>query len=370
MISILAISDVHLGCPRLDARNLHNRFRKYLYPLITEDIDILFICGDFFDGSLTMSALSSLESLEIIAELKMLCRQAHCDLRVLRGTFSHDQTQPKHFVYSEDPNGTEVRLYDSMAIEFNKKTGLNILYIPDNIASQDIYADINELLSKHGLESVDIMVHHGYFNHLLGPNAPVPHGSLDAERVGKFVTGCVLNGHVHHPGVYRNVISVGSFDRLTHGEETPKGFYRVDIGDDRVYKFTFIENKDANKFLTFDLRSYGTLTTQVVDIFTKKWSEILPTFHDNEIVRVRFLSDDASAVEACTHVAKSSYERVLFDKATVAKREKIIENVHTSLDELPVITPDNLQELLMPIISKSNPNITPLEVHNILKACS
>ena len=61
-ISLLAISDVHIGCPRLDPVLLHKKFEKYLYPKITSDIDILFICGDFFDTLLTLNAHAAFES--------------------------------------------------------------------------------------------------------------------------------------------------------------------------------------------------------------------------------------------------------------------------------------------------------------------
>ena len=165
--SILAISDVHIGCPRLNPKLLHDKFKKFLYPQVTSDISILFICGDFFDTLLNLNAYAAFVAMDIIKELKHLCRSVGCDLRVLRGTFTHDRDQPKHFVNGEDPEDTSVKLYDKFSIEHHSKTGLNILYIPDNIKFNDVYESIHELLESHNLEKVDILVHHGYFKHLL-----------------------------------------------------------------------------------------------------------------------------------------------------------------------------------------------------------
>lgn len=369
-LNIIAISDIHVGCPRLNSKLLHDRFIKYLYPQITKDIDILFICGDFFDTLLNLNSQASLESLEIISELKQLCRENDCDLRVLRGTFTHDRNQPQHFVNGDDPNDTSVKLYDKLALEYNEKTGLNILYIPDNLPNVDICKDARELLDAHHVDRADILVHHGYFKHMLPPSIREPHGCLDVEAVSKLVKGCVLNGHVHLTSIYKNVISIGSFDRLTHGEEGPKGFYKIRIDKDDVYHFNFIENKEANKFLTLDLRAFGDMASEAVEFFNKKWTELVKTFRPNEPVRLRFLSDIPSVVEGCTQVAKEHWPDVGIDKAVVTKREQILENINMSTDELPVITPDNLCELALPIIQKRVPSITIDDIRSVITACS
>ena len=378
--SVLAISDVHVGCPRLDPRQLHERFRKFLYPKITPEIDILFICGDFFDTGLSLNSTAALESLRMIDELKILCKQADCDMRVLRGTFTHDRNQPRHFIYGEDPESSFIKLYEGLSVEFNKKTGMNILYVPDNLASNDIYADIRELLSNHNLEKVDIMVHHGYFKHMLPPNVPAPHGCLDQEIISKIVTGCTLNGHVHISSIFENCISIGSFDRLSYGEEAAKGFYKITYDSEAihgitgetcpVWQFEFIRNDDANKFLTFDLRPYGGNGEMAIAEFTDKWNKLIHDFGENELVRIRFLAEDQGLVEACSQLAKSLYPSVQVDKAQVAKREQILENVHMELSELPVITPANLQELLLPIVQKANPQMTAEDIKDVLDACS
>ena len=377
-ISLLAISDIHIGCPRIDPYKLKLRLQKYLYPHI-EGKQILFICGDFFDTQLSLDSRAAFVAMEIIREIKDICRSVKCDLRVLRGTFTHDRNQPKHFINGEDPDITDVKLYDTMAIEHHDKTGLDILYMPDNLVSDDIYEDIRKLLESHGLDHVDLLIHHGYFKHMLPDaliNKGLPNGCLEVEKTNKFVWGATLNGHVHISSIYENVISIGSFDRLAHGEEEPKGLYQIDIdrhqvhaitGEDcDVYRFTFIENMDANKFITFNLLPYE--PQEALKRFESRWSDLIHKFNENEVVRIRIMSNDKSVVEGCTQIAKTLYNDVIVDQSSVVKREQVIENVAMNLEELPMITPENICQLVMPIIKKAYPNVSEGTIKRVLDA--
>ena len=365
--SILAISDVHIGCPRLDPFLLHERFTKFLYPRITKDIRILFICGDFFDSLINLSNPSSREAMAIIKELKFVCRSVGCDLRVLRGTFSHDRDQPLHFIHREDPNDNSVKMFDKISFEYHEKTGLNIVYIPDNHGSDDIYADIAKLLRAHSVEKADILVHHGYFVHMFPPGVKPDKNSLDVDIIQKYVKGCVLNGHVHRSSIYKNVISIGSFDRLAHDEDGPKGFYQVDIVDGK-YKFTFIENKEANKFITVDLLGFGENQEEALKYFCDEWSKLIPTFIEGHTVHVRVKTDDKTINDACRVAAKEMWKWTIVDAAKTVKRDQVLENINTCIEELPVITPGNIETLLMPIIERRSHKISPEDLHDVIKS--
>ena len=365
-VSVLAVSDVHIGCPRLDPFLLHDRLTKVLYPQITKDISILFICGDFFDSLINLSNPSSREAMTIIKEVKSICRSVGCDLRVLRGTFSHDMDQPLHFIHREDPNDTTVRMFDKVSFEYHEKSGLNILYIPDNHGSKDIYADMANLLKAHNVDRADILVHHGYFIHMFPQGVKPDKHSLDADLVQKYVKGCVLNGHVHRSSIYRNIISVGSFDRLAYGEEGPKGIYRIDIDDDK-YKFTFIENKEANRFVTVDLLGYGEDRDAALKYFCDTWTSMLPDFIPGQPVHVRVQTDDKTINDACRSAAKEMWKWTIVDAAKTVKREQVLDNINTCLEELPVITPGNIETLLMPIIERRSHKISEEDLHTIIQ---
>ena len=300
--------------------------------------------------------------------MKCLCREVGCDLRVLRGTYTHDRDQPRHFVNGEDANDDSVRMFSAIDVEHHEKTGLNILYIPDNVKSSNIYEDIHQLLASHNLDKVDIMIHHGYFKHML-PEAlltkGLPAGCLEADKVSKFVSGCVLNGHVHQPSVYQNVISVGSFDRLAHGEEEPKGFYRIDIVDGK-YHFEFIENEGATRFVTLNLMHYG--SEDAFAAFKKAMLSLNEELGEEDPLRIRIVSDNKEDIQGYTEIAKSIRSNVVVDQAAIIKREQTIENTAMDLSELPVITESNLCDLLMPIVHKQDPNLKESTVRDILES--
>jgi len=233
-----------------------------------------------------------------------------------------------------------------------------------------LYEDIRKLLEAHQLEKVDIVVHHGYFAHML-PEAlltkGLPHGCLEVDKIKKYVSGCVLNGHVHISSIYENVISIGSFDRMTHGEETPKGFYKITIDENKTYRFEFIENKEANKFITYDMRSFPD-TQSAMDWFSTKWEHLSKTLIPDEPIRVRLVTDDLGLVEGCSAIAKRITPQVCVDHQGASKRAQMVDNVATNLEELPQISPANIQELLDPILKKKDPNVNLESMHKILES--
>ena len=219
----IAVADLHCGCPRLDPIHFVDTVRKFILPRITADITHVFIVGDFFDLQLTMNSAASASAIKVITDLKNVCAAAGSKLRILRGTYTHDRNQDMHFMYASPEFNYCVRVVDAMTIEYDEETNLHFLYIPDNF--KKIEETTEELLKSRKLDQVDVVLHHGYFNHMIPPGVPVPSGSLDYEVFKKYYKGCVLNGHVHVSSIYNNVVSIGSFDRLAYGEEEAKGFY-------------------------------------------------------------------------------------------------------------------------------------------------
>ena len=62
--------------------------------------------------------------------------------------------------------------------------------------------------------------------------------------------GLIFIGHVHKSSQYGRIIAQGSFDRLSHGEEDPKGHMRATRKTDGTHDIVFIENKKAKKYIT------------------------------------------------------------------------------------------------------------------------
>lgn len=361
----LALADLHVGCPRLDPLIFQACIEEYVVPRITRDISHVFICGDYFDLLINMSSIASLVATSVISRLKQKCYENGVKLRVLRGTHTHERNQTKHFLVASPQYNDCVRLFEELAIEYDEDTGMNFLYIPDNLKYADINEEVEKLLSAHALKSVDVVIHHGYFKHMLPPGIPEPSGTLDYDKFNKFYTGCVLNGHVHVRSIYKNIVSIGSFDRMAYGEEEAKGFYQIERDANGVYKFEFIENQHAQQFVTIDMREFSSNDLKpAIDWVFKN----LPA--RNKTVRpihVRLLTDDTSLVEGIKTALQESVNDVIVDRTASTKREQMIENITLDLSELVEITPDNLQDLLLPIIQKQHPSaITPEELKAVL----
>ena len=62
-------------------------------------------------------------------------------------------------------------------------------------------------------------------------------------------------------------------------------------------------------------------------------------------------------------------KNVTVDKGAVTKKENEISNSQMNLEELPKITPDNLLDLLVPIVQKSHPNTDPKEIEKVNNEC-
>ena len=360
----LALADLHLGCPRLDPLIFQACIEEYVIPRITREISHVFISGDFFDLLINMSSIASLVATSIISRLKQVCFENGVKLRVLRGTHTHERNQTKHFLVSAPQFNDCVRLFEELAIEYDESTGMHFLYIPDNLKYADINEEVEKLLQAHALKSVDVVIHHGYFKHMLPPGIPEPSGTLDYNKFCKFFTGCVLNGHVHVRSIYNNVVSIGSFDRMAYGEEEAKGFYQINREDNGVYTFEFIENKHAQLFVTIDIREFSCDDLRsAIDWVKQKLPARTKTARP---IHVRLLSDDTALVEGVKTVLMEEGGDIIVDRGATTKREQLIENLMLDLSELVEITPDNLQDLLLPIIQKQHPEITPEEVKLVL----
>ena len=331
----IALADLHCGCPRLDPVHFTETIRKFVLPKIQADVTHVFIAGDFFDLSVTMNSSASAAAMTVITELKNCCAAAGARLRILRGTFTHDRNQSRHFLLASPEFNYCTKLYDTLAIEYDEETKLNFLYMPDNLRYSDIYEEVENLLKAHHLERV-----------------------------------CVLNGHVHTSSIYNNVVSIGSFDRFAYAEEEDKGFYIVTRSDDGLYSYEFVKNEDANPFWTINLQNFGPDTESAIKYIQENWLDKLKASTDRNITpHVRILSDDAGMIEGiCTFIGIQS-PMTIVNRGIATKREQIIESAKLDLEVLPKITPDNLEELLIPILQKRSANVDLARVHEVLEAC-
>jgi len=365
VVKYLLLTDVHLGNPGIDPKMLHLKFKKYLYPEL-KNIDILVLGGDFWDTLLHMDSPSSLTAVSIIGELMEMAYEYDYVLRILRGTITHDRNQNQFFQISDDGR---IRTINSIDIEYLERFDQWILYMPDDIPG-DHMEIAKQKMRDLQLDKVDVIIHHGYFAHMLPPGIPMePPHTLTVDKVNAaFSPIVVFNGHVHTPGVYRNVISGGSFERFAHGEEHNKGFFLVDVNkSQRTVSSRFIINEDATVYVTCDLRGHQTVesASEVFEpwFFTKikQKTRLMPSIY------VRILAATPLIAELLALWCKQQSVAVIVSKPPGIKKEQALSDNKVNMEELPRITLGNLTDLVFEHIKKQHSNITTQDVDLVIK---
>lgn len=252
-VRIVSSSDHHNGGRRTTTRHILDNLTTYLFPELTEEVDICAFAGDFFDRLLQTSSEDIGEILYWIVTLLCICKKNNIIVRVLEGTPGHDFKQGKLFVTVNAMLGNivDLKYVPILSIERIESLGLDVLYVPDRWSDHgDItYKQVLDLLAVNGLEKVDIAIMHGAFEYQMPKN----HETHVEQRYLDIVRYFIFIGHVHEYSVYERIISHGSFDRTGHGYESPKGFVVADLFDDGTCEHRFVENKNAKLYLAFDV---------------------------------------------------------------------------------------------------------------------
>lgn len=266
-MKVIVLADLHLGHARVLAEKIRMDLKQVHERL--HEVDLLIIAGDVWDKLLLIDNRQTQEALSAIIELLQVARENNVTVRIIRGTWTHDRNQ---LVVLETINDTskdlqaDLRCISQVSIEYLDDLDLRLLYLPDtdNLPyrdSDELMRVVHELLDSAGWDYVDLVIGHGYFDHVFPPMAKTANTFLLRSNQFKgWVRGSVLMGHVHTHSTKENVTYVGSFDRLNHGEEESKGFLELERIDGKWTK-TFIVNKDATKFVTI----YPTAAETTVD---------------------------------------------------------------------------------------------------------
>lgn len=252
-------SDIHLNNRRTHTQFIVDNLNKWLTnDAFLSTIDILFLAGDVTDELMDMSCDEGHITETWMARTLLLCKKHNVKLRVLEGTPSHDRLQSQRFITVNDiliKAGVEtpdIKYVKELSIEYIEDFGINVLYVPDKWGSgaQDTLDQVHKLLSEKGIEQVDFSIMHGAFEHQL----PFVDSSTHNAQAYLDITKCLIFvGHVHIRSEYERIFAQGSFDRICHGEEKPKGFYKASIEQDGTYTASFIENRTAAIYKTIEI---------------------------------------------------------------------------------------------------------------------
>lgn len=359
----LSISDTHIGNNRIAPEIIYRNLKSFLYPQLNSSLNILFIIGDFFHTLLNLNSSAAYYALKIIQEILELSREHGFLIRVLKGTFEHDRDQNKYFALESEKN-PNVKVVDSMQVEFIESLGIWVLYVPDDLPYKNAQSEAIKRIKEQNLEKVDIMCLHGYCKHEIPKDVPIePFNLFDVEFLKDYVKGPILKGHIHIKSIYKNCINNGSFDRWTHGQEEKKGFFLIDYDQIKEeHSYSFIENKDTAIFKTITLDS-----SNFLDHFKNEVTKILSKVNERtpHPINIRLI---------CSKEIKNKFNPYDFQfEVPIRFSIKLVdsqliqsnsEEMFLVVNDLPSITRENLAHLISDAIGNK---LTLDKIENILK---
>lgn len=349
--SFIDISDVHLGNPNTTTEFIiKNLEREFSTSATLEEIDAFFISGDTFDRLLNFpdSSVDLIESW--INVFLRRCKALDIIVRVLEGTPSHDWKQSKVFekININGKIGCDVKHITTLSIEYIEKIDKTFLYVPDEWEPEpdDTWKQVKDLLSVNGIEKVDFAIMHGSFPHQLPPHVKIP--MHEPHRYMSIVKYIIVIGHIHKPSVFETIYTPGSFDRLAHGEEEPKGYIKFTLFEDETWNVVFHENKGAKLYKTISCLGLN------VDEALEKVSHVAKDLPSNSYIRIEAEKEDAIIVSL--DVLKNKFPDIVWSTKVSVKNnagKEMLVDMRAKFRGLD-ITKDNLFNLLMERIKNKN----------------
>lgn len=259
-LSYLVISDVHFfnkATPTSSlVQNVEDYFDGFSDTSRFRKLDIIFIAGDLFDDLCYYKHPDVLLVTNLIRRLMRFCAAWGIALRILEGTKSHDYKQAANFQPLADVFGDKLNYKYVQSLMIEKMAGhdLSILYMPDDWShsAAETQRQVRELMAEHDAPTVNIGIFHGMFEHQIPMLADDP-ATHNAAYYLSIVDFFINVGHIHISSVFERILAQGSFGRISHGEEGPKGGFLVRLSSIGKHSFEFIENKNAIIFKTREI---------------------------------------------------------------------------------------------------------------------
>lgn len=344
-INILSISDIHLGHKKTTTDFIINNLNKYVTnDLVLKDINLLFIVGDLFDQQLTLSSKEIILIDLWIAKLLKLCKKYNISLRVLEGTPSHDRKQSERFITISSimkdnyDDQIDVKYVDNLSIEYLDKYNINILYVPDEWSNSvnETFIQVKNLLKSKSLSKVDYSLIHGMFDFQCPDIKNIEkHSSKDYLEI---TNNLVFIGHIHQHSKFDRIISHGSFDRLSHNEEEPKGFIIANI--DKEFNVKFIENKNAKKYITINISNLNS------EDALNKIDKVIKKIPKKSFIRLK--GEKNNSIFNNLNFFRTKYEDYFFSTKVIDVEEKydIVKDVEKTYTPI-ILNENNLKTLLV-----------------------
>lgn len=252
-------SDLHFGVSNTPAAKIAYGLDR----LISNDktfaeCDLILYPGDITERLLPQPSQEMIIARDWMDRNIELAEKHNTVVAVVEGTPMHDWFQSEYFVESNNIRGNKAPLYyvKEVKIVHMEELGINVLFVPDeaNDTCQLTQIAVKEALHKAGLTKVHLTVIHGQFRHQYPEHLrDIGMDFHDSDFYLEITEHFIFAGHVHKHSIYKRIVAQGSFERLHHGYEEPKGCvgFELNLDDPSKSKVWFIENHDAMIFKTF-----------------------------------------------------------------------------------------------------------------------
>jgi len=249
--NILAIGDIHWGA--IDAKTMYEHLYAVLYLLqkMEGKIDIIVICGDYFDYRLSLNSKAA--SLSVLWMTQLRDTAFHYGvkaIRVIKGTEEHDNNQLQVFKNLEDDF---FKIYTTNTVE--EICGVKCLFCPDENIN---WKDYEEKYLENLMSIPDIAFLHGSFDIVL-PDIVVQESEETSAKsviypystLSSLVKGPLISAHWHDAFDEEPLHYIGSFEAWAHGEQNNKGFAIIQYDEsDGSYIYHRILNPLAREYRT------------------------------------------------------------------------------------------------------------------------
>lgn len=342
----LVFGDVHLHHQHTPTEfiinNIDSLFDNYSSKSRFVVLDLLILNGDLFHRLMYFNHEDTSVIFNWAKRLVVFCKFNKIELRILKGTPSHDYDQLERLF---GPYLCEsIKYITAIEVEI-LPTGHSILYVPDETPPNASLAlsIVDDIFSKKGISKVDIATMHGAFDYQLPKN--IPDGTKiklhNPEEYLKRVNGFISINHIHTKSVYKRIVAPGSTDRTAFGEEEPKGMVLFTYDPKGVNSsFEFIENVNAHTYKRVTLKTLDPVES--IDIIDSE----LKGLRDNSKVQIR--GPKGHPLFTNFEQLQLRYFNFRVDKdvvATAAAEEQ--ENTHRHGYEPLYIHRENIAELLL-----------------------
>jgi hypothetical protein len=363
-------SDLHFGAAHTPASRIaYGLDRLMSNDEVFSECDLILYPGDITERLLPQPSLEAQVARNWMDRNIELAEKHGTVLGVVEGTPMHDWFQSEYFVESNNIRGNKASLYyiKEVKIVYMEELGIHVLFVPDEAhdTCQLTQIAVENALREAGLEQVDLTVIHGQFRHQYPEHLrDIGMDFHDSDFYLSITRHFIFAGHVHTHSIYKRIVAQGSFERLHHGYEAPKGCvgFELNLDDPSKSKVWFIENHDAMIYKTFHVKG------------------------DNlqyEADRIRLLASQQPSGSFLRVKAKSGHpiltmikefkkELPMFNWTTDVEKEKkkvVKEIIPAKIKRARIsIRPENIAELLKDRLEVLPENLQ-IDILNVLEKC-